>query len=366
MITNQDLRELLNYQAKSAVLSVYLNTDPAEGSPETYRLHLRSMLKDIELPEDIETVTRYIDHEHNWSGRSVAVFSCAQEDFFRAYSIAVPVRSRARYDLRPYVKPLADLFDSYGGYGIVLIDKQKARLFYFNLGEMEEKGGIIGESVKRTKRGGGSQQAGRKGGSAGLTDYVDEVADRNIKDAVDAAARFFKESNVRRIMIGGSEDTIAQFRAMLPKAWQSLVIGVFPISMNASLNDILERAMKVGAQAEVRRETQLANAIVTNAAKERGGVMGLQDTLQAIYEGRVLTLLIRDGFREAGSRCMSCGYISGEVLEVCPYCGEEVEQINDAVEFAVRRVMRIGGEVEVIDSDRNLGEFKNIGALLRY
>lgn len=366
MITNQDLRELLNYQAKNAVLSVYLNTDPAEGSPETYKLNLRSMLKEIDLPEDINSVTRYIDHEHDWSGRSVAVFSCSPENFFRAYSIAVPVRSRARYDLRPYVKPLADLFDSYGGYGIVLVDKQKARLLYFNLGEMEEKKGVFGESVKRTKRGGGSQQAGRKGGSAGLTDYADEVAERNIKEAVDAATRFFKESNVRRIMIGGSEDTIAQFRSQLPKAWQSLVIGVFQISMNASHNEILERAMKVGTEAEVRRETQLANAIVTNAAKERGGVLGLQDTLQGIYDGRVQTLLIRDGYREPGSRCTSCGYLSGEVLDACPYCGGETEEIGDAVELAVRKVMRIGGEVEVIESNRNLGEFKDIGALLRY
>ena len=366
MITNQDLRELLNYQARNAVLSVYLNTDPAEGSPETYKLHLRSMLKELEVREDIDAVTRYIEHEHDWSGRSVAVFSCIPENFFRAYSIAVPLRSRVRFDLRPYVKPLADLFDSYSGYGIVLIDKQKARFFYFNLGELVEKEGITGESVKRTKRGGGSQQAGRKGGSAGLTDYINEVADRNIKDAVDAAARFFKENNVRRIMIGGSEDTIAQFRAQLPKAWQSLVIGVFPISMNASHNDILERAMRTGAEAEVRREAQLASAIITNAAKERGGVIGLQDTLLAIYEGRVQTLLIRDGYREPGSRCTSCGYLSGEVLEVCPYCGEEVEQISDAVELAVRRVMRIGGEVEVVDSDSNLGEFDSIGALLRY
>ena len=49
MISDQDLRELLSYQAKHAVLSVYLNTDPAEGSPETYKLHLRSMLKNLRM-----------------------------------------------------------------------------------------------------------------------------------------------------------------------------------------------------------------------------------------------------------------------------------------------------------------------------
>ena len=51
---------------------------------------------------------------------------------------------------------------------------------------------------------------------------------------------------------------------------------------------------------------------------------------------------------------------------MCPYCGGEVEQIPDAVELAVRRVMQTGGEVEVLPSDQDVGEFDQIGALLRY
>ena len=366
MITDRDLRELLSYEAKHAVLSVYLNTDPAEGSPETYKLHLRSMLKEIDLPEDIPAVTRFFDFEHDWSGKSVAVFSCAPEEYFEAYSLAVAVRSRVRTDLRPYVKPLADVFDSYGGYGVVLVDKQEARLFYFNLGELQEHEDVTGESVRRTKRGGGSQFAGRRGGTAGQTDYIDEVTERNIKEAVDSAARFFSANNVRRVLIGGSEDNVAQFRSLLPKSWQSLIVGVFPISMTASHSEVLECAMEVGAEAEFHREALLANTVVTNAAKGRGGVIDLEDTLNAIHEGRVQTLLIRDGFRAPGGQCTSCGYLSAGSIDVCPYCEGEVEQIPDAVELAVRRVMQTGGEVEVLPSDQDVGEFDQIGAILRY
>lgn len=366
MISDQDLRELLNYRANHAVLSVYLKTEPGEGTPETYKLHLRSMLKDNDLEDDVFAVTRYFEHEHDWSGRSAAVFSCAEEDFFRAYSFAVPVNSRVRMDLRPYVKPLADIFDSYGGYGVVLVDKQGARMFYFNLGELQEQEGIVGESVRRTKRGGGSQSPGRKGGTAGQTDYVDEVEDRNIKEVVEKAVRFFNEKRVRRIMIGGTEDTVALFRSQLPKAWQSLVVGIFPISMAASHNDILNRAMKAGEEAELRREKQLANAIMTNAAKGRGGVVGLDDTLLAIYEGRVQTLLVRRGYRVPGSQCTSCGYVSAGTVDECPYCSSETSQVDDAAELAVRRVLRAGGEVEVLESDQDVGDFDQIGALLRY
>jgi stalled ribosome rescue protein Dom34 len=366
MLADRDLDRLLGYKAEHPILSVYLNTDPAEGNAENQRLRLRSMLKDIKLSEDVAVITRYFEHEHDWTGRSVAIFSCAPEDFWQAYTLAVPVRSRVRVNNRPFVKPLANLLDSYGGYGVVLVDKQRARLFYFHLGALQEQEGMKGESVRRTKHGGGSQATGRRGGVAGQTDYVDEVAERNIKDAVDFATRFFSEKKVRRILIGGTDDNVAMFRNQLPKAWRSLVVGSFPISMVASESEVLERAMTVGREAEYKREAHLARTIVTSAAKGRGGVLGIDDTLDAVREGRVQTLLIRDGFRSAGSRCKSCAYLSAQQLDACPFCGGEIEQIPDTVEVAVRQVMRSGGEVEVLGSEHQVEGFGEIGALLRY
>lgn len=366
MLTDSDLKELLGYQAPEPVLSVFLNTDPAEGSADVFKLRLRSMLKEVDLPEDVFAVTRYLEHEHNWSGRSVAVFSCAPDGYFRAYSLAVPIRSRTRVSDRPYVKPLADLFDSYGGYGVVLLDKQGARLFSFHLGELREQEGVLGESVRHTKRGGGSQAPGRRGGVAGQTNYVEEVAERNMKEMVEFATQFFTENNVRRILIGGTDDNVALFRSQLPKAWQSLVVGAFPMSMVSSHTEVLERAMQIGAEADRQRERQLVSTVITNAAKGRGGVMHLDDTLKAVREGRVQTLLIRDGFRAPGFRCKSCGYLYAQHMDSCQFCGGECEQIPDAVELAVRQVMQAGGEVEVLHGEHVNGDFHQIGALLRY
>jgi hypothetical protein len=366
MLTENDLRELLDYHTGATVLSVYLNTEPTSGGAEVHKLHLRSMLKEVELPDDVSRVERFIDHEFDWSGRSVAIFSCMEDDFFRAYTLAAPVRSRVRVSDRPHVKPLADLLDAFGGYGVALVDKQGARLFYFHLGELREQEGVLGTSVRRTKRGGGSQATGRRGGSAGQTNYTEEVADRNLKDAADFAARFFSDNNVRRILLGGTEDNLAPFRSYLPKAWQSLVVGAFPMSMTASHSEVLDRALQVGLEAERRREARLVKTAITGAAKGRGGVMDLEDTLSAVHQGRVLTLLVSDGFRAPGSRCKSCGYVTSKKSPACPFCGGKFEKIPDAVELAVRKVMQSGGEVEVLHDERALRDHGNIGALLRY
>ena len=366
MLTENDLHELLRYQAQHPLLSVYLNTEPAEGSADAYRLRLRSMLKDVDLKDDVNIIERYFDHEFDWSGRSVAVFSCAPEKFFRAYTLAVPVRGRVRISDQPHVKPLADLLDAFGGYGVALVDKQGARLFYFHLGELREQEGMVGESVHHTKRGGASTVPGRRGGMAGRTNYEEDLIDKNMKEAADFAAHFFADNNVRRVLIGGTEENVANFRNFLPKAWQSLIVGVFPMSMTASKDEVLARTMNIGNEAEKRREARLVNLMITGAAKGKGGVIRLDDTLSALHEGRVQTLVIREGYRAPGYRCTGCGYITSQEIKTCPFCGHKFEHIPDAVEMAVHQVMKLGGDVEVLHDGQSTESFGNIGAILRY
>lgn len=112
MLSDRDVQELLHYKPSHPVLSIYLNIDPAEGNADAYKLRLRTMLKDIGMPEDVAAILHYFEHEHDWSGRSVAVFSCVPQGFLKAYPLAVAIRSRVRVNDRPYVKPLADLLDS--------------------------------------------------------------------------------------------------------------------------------------------------------------------------------------------------------------------------------------------------------------
>ena len=366
MIKEANLQELLTFKTEQPMLTVYLNTDPSAGNADAYKLELRSMLKAVDMPDDVAAIENYFSREFDWNGKSVVVFSCASHGFFRAYSLAIPVSSRVRLGNQPHVKPLANLLDYYGGYGVVLVDKQGARLFSFHLGELREQEGIVGESIRHTKRGGASTVPGRRGGVAGRTNYTDETTERNMRDAVNFATHFFSENNVRRILIGGTDDNIAQFRIMMPKSWQSLIVGTFPMSMTAGADDVLARAMEIGAQAELRQETELLNKIVTAQAKGRGGVVGLEETLHALREGRVQTLAIQDGFRAPGYRCQGCGYLTARALPACQYCGGALAQITDAVEMAVYSVMQAGGEVEVLQRDSQVRGFNKIGALLRY
>ncbi len=366
MLSESDLRELLEFSADQSVLSVYLNTVPAEGNADTYKLRLRNMLKEVPLRKDVNDVVRYFDHEYQRAGRSIAIFSCAAKEFFRAYNLAVPVPSQIYVNDRPAVKPLADLLDAFGGYGVVLVDKQGARLFFFHLGELREQEGVLGTTVKHTKQGGASTFPGRRGGIAGQTHYADEVIERNMKECVEFATHFFDENHVRRILIGGTEENIALFRNQLSKFWQSLVVGTFPMSMTASHSDVLSKAMQIGVEAEQKRKARLVDTAITAAAKGAGGTLGIDSTLKAVRDGRVLTLLVSEGYSEPGYHCKGCGYLTTLEEKTCPYCGGKFEKLQDSVEHAVMDVMKNGGVIEVVHNGPALEEAGKIGAILRY
>ncbi len=365
MLSENDLRELLDFQSDAPVLSVYLSTDPSEGNADTHIRRLRSMLKEINLTEEIQAVERFFSSQYNWAGRGVAVFSCVPKNFFRAYPLAVPVRNLIHISDRPSVKPLASLMDNYGGYGVVLIDKQGARLFNFHMGDLREQEGVLGEAVKRAKHGVGASTVPGRRGSNVASRSMEEVVDRNMKDSAAFAIHFFEENHIRRILVGGTEENTKLFCSLLPKAWQSLVMGSFPMSMTASHIDVRNRALELGTQAEIEREKRLVERLITQAAKGDGAVTGLEDTLDALNHGRIQALVIGEGFRKNAYRCKSTGWLTTKPEEVCS--GEDdVEKVYDVVDYLVNQVMRSGGEVDVVMSSAELEKKGNIGAILRY
>jgi peptide chain release factor subunit 1 len=366
MLAESDLRLLLEFSKKKPVLSVYLNTDPSQGNADAYKLRLRNMLKGIHLPEDVRAIERYFNLEFNWSGKGVAVFSCAEAGFFNAYPLALPVRDMVQISDRPSVKPLANLFNTYGGYGVVLVDKQGARLFFFHLGQLKEQQGVLGEPVKHTKHGGASSLAGRRGGIAGQTNFVEETIERNMKEVVDTAVHFFEENHVRRVLIGGTEDNIALFRSLLNKTWQSLIVGTFHMNMTATHTEVLNQTLQIGVQVEAQHEKKIVENLVSGAAKNGAAVTGLEATLVAINDGRVQMLVLVENLKKRGYRCQECNRLTTLLSETCEGCSGKLEKIPDILELAVSTVMRQGGEVEVIQPLPELEQAGGIGALLRY
>ena len=365
MFSEKDLQALLDYSAVSPVLSVYLNTDPTVITTEAAKIRLRNLMKTVDLPEDVQAVEDYINLEYDWAARGVVIFSSQQEDFFQAYQFNLSVPDKVYVGDRPVIRPLAHLTETFTGWSVVLVDKEKARLFSFDLGELVEIEGVTGEDVKQIKRGGGDAMLGRKGGS-GASGNVEKIIEKNIKEMVAYATEFFNAHHIRRIMIGGTDENVARFKEELPKAWQSLVVGEFPMSMTANSAEVFEKAIQESLAANKKVIENLVDKSITMAASGGTGATGLIDTLNAIHEGRVKTLLVLEDFEEAGFRCDGCGYLTTQPLEKCPFCGGQFDRIDSAVEMAVQEALQKGADVKILEENDQLDKAGSIAAIMRY
>lgn len=368
-IEEKELRELATFETDSPILSVYLNVDPTERSSEEFLLSLRHMLEEVEdetASEDITAVQRYFEHEYDWSGRGVAVFSSAEADFWRAYTLAVPVASGVTLARRPYISPLVVLMDTYGRYAVVLVDRQSARIMLFQLGQLADEQEFEGEEIRKLKKGGGSSGGrGRWGGAPTSGRHGEEMVLRNLRESVRFVEQYCRQYKPQRLILAGADPTVAQFRDLLPKSLQEKVIGTLGLDFTASEPEIRKRSLEVLQKAEEERSQKVVEAVFTAAAKGREGVIGLDGTLSAAHEGRIRTLVIDRHYHAPGYRCSNCGYLTTQELETCPFCGGDFIEIPDAAEAAVTRVVEEGGEIEVVDEHPKM-EKAGIGALLRY
>lgn len=371
MFTEKDLDELVGIRSDGApILSLYLNVDPVQRTTEQYKLVLRSLLKEIgdeADPADIEAVERFFDFEYDWQGRGIVLFSCQEADLWRSYSLAVPVHNYAYTAHRPYIKPLTDVLDAYGRYGVILVDSEGSRMFLFHLGELVEATGTLGEEVRRTKHGGASGVAGMRGGMTPRTARRGEaVVLRNLKEMAEATEVFCSSHGCQRLVLGGSEANVSQFLDVLSKATKERVIGSFTVDPGAPVSEVQAGSMELIETLAKERETELVNELMAGWKRGSGSVVGVSDTLVALQEHRAGLLLVAAGYEASGYRCQNCRYLMLAERDECPLCGGEITVVEDLVETMTHRALEQGVEVEIVRGNEKLEEAGSVGAILRY
>jgi len=362
VINEKELQELTSLTSAGApVLSMYLNTDLSQQSKEKCKLVLRDVLEKVRSAaagEDVAKIETFFDLEYDWQGKGVAIFSASASGFWRLYPLTVPIESEAHTGERPYLKPLAQVLSEFARYGVVLVDREGARLFLVHLGQIEEKASWTGQDVKRHKQGGFA--------AARLQRRVDKQAQQNLKRAAEATVRFCADNLCNRLVLGGSDDTLPRFRGMLPKALQKQIVGTLSLDVTASASEVMVRSAELLATEEREREQKLVEDLITAAAKGRSAVIGLADTFYEAHQGRVHTLVLERGFETNGYLCDGCGYVSAEPITKCPFCGGKPHAIEEAVNRVVEKVIESGGKVETVAANEALAKAGHVGAILRY
>jgi peptide subunit release factor 1 (eRF1) len=288
----------------------------------------------------------------------VACFSLAKQNFWRKYELLVPVEDFVFLGQRPYIKPLSDLLDNYGRFGVIMVDREGARALIYHLGALEDAAGTLGEEVRRHKQGGWAAQK--------LQRYEDQAAAHNLKDAAGWADEFLRDHNVTRAVISGSDGNLALFRDVAPRSLLDKIVGEIKLDMSASPAEVWEHAYAVAQAAQQQAEASLLQEVITVARKGGAGATGLADTLVAMQAGRVYQLLVSRNLHTPGHQCANCGALVIEPLSACPYCNGRLDATADVVNLALHRAMETGVKVSVMEPGAALNEIGGIAAVLRY
>ncbi len=247
---------------------------------------------------DVAVIERYFDQEYDWSGRGLAIFSNQQEKFWKVYPLAIPIVDSVFIGPKPYLTPLANLWDVYGRFVVGLIDKQGARFIFVQMGEVIDGEGILGEEVRRVKSGAGSTPTGRRRNPDEPSDrQVNEVIKRNVKDTTHALVEFCEKHTPRFLVLGGNMEVVKEVRAHLPQHWAERVVGTIAGDVDVSDLVLRDRALKIVEEVEAQREIELADAAITAAAKNSHGATHIDRVLMAAHAGKVQTLLIAEGYQ---------------------------------------------------------------------
>jgi peptide chain release factor subunit 1 len=378
VISEDRVRALAGHRAGTVVTSCYLDVDgrrhPRHADYETQLDHLMRQGRDRAAaygPEAARSVAADLDRMAAWvrSGfdrsrvRGLAFFACSADGWFEVVESPLPVRNGVVVNHTPHVRPLESVLAAYERFAVVLVDRQRARLFRFELGGLTEHTEVF-DAVPRAAAGETGGHPGQGSRGAAVQRHTDELAHRHLKHAAEVTFAELKERPVDHLILGGPHEVVVEFEGMLHPWLRERVADRLAISATAGVDDVRQAALCVEEALSRRDEAALVEKL-RGAVATGAGVGGLAPTLAALVERRVDLLLVSDGFETEGWRCRSCRYL-GHRGRRCPVCANEMELVDDVVEEAVEEALANKCRVQMVRANADLDVLGRIGALLRF
>src|SRR5436190_20593475 len=163
-LTQDAIRSLAGFKAEdAAVVSLYLDVDGRRHvRPRDYEVHLDHLLRQAKErangtcpTEDLERIESHVKAGVDRSfTRGLAIFSCASKGLWEVIELPVPVRNQVVVNQTPQVRQLEAIVESHRTFGVLLVDKQRARMFVFGLGQLVDKSEVFDQLPRHDDDGG--------------------------------------------------------------------------------------------------------------------------------------------------------------------------------------------------------------------
>ncbi len=369
LITEDTIRELASFDGGGVpVTSCYLDVDGRRFPRHQDVEHeLSGLLRPARtrangtpsVHHDLQRIETYVRAGFDRSRtRGLAIFACSAHDLWRVVPLPVPVRSRVVINDVPAVGQLESVVQEYDRFGVLLADKQRARMFVFELGELIDRSELFDELPRDYDHRGEKERGDHAG-------HVEALTLHHLRRAADVAFRVHQQHRFECLCLGGPDEIVSSLEAVLHPYLRDRLCGRIAVHPRAPVSEVREAALEVEARQERAKEAALVARLRDAVGAGHRGVAGLDRVLAALAERRVDRLLVSDGYAAPGWRCRPCATLA-TVGRRCKVCRGEMEEIDDVVEESIDEAMAQSCRVEVCVGNADLDVLGQVGALLRY
>ena len=377
-ITDGLLRDLAGFTSERApVTSCYLDVDGRRYiRPQDLEPHLDDLLRkgrrrmadadgtvDRAGQASVEAdLKRISDHVRGGidrsSTRGLAMFSCSADGFWQVLELAVSVPNVIVVNATPHIRVLESVVDQYLRFAVLLVDRQRSRIFVFEQGQLIDKQEHF-DQLPRHDDDGGQMDRDHVAG------HTQAVAAQHLRRSAQAAFAVFQEEAFDHLILCTPDALGREMEKELHPWLRDRIAARLSIPVAARDGEICQAALEVEAGVERAREAALVERLRQAVGAGSGAAVGLPDVLAALVARRVETLLVSEGYEAPGWRCRSCLYV-GVLGRRCPLCSTEMDQVDDVVEEAVEEALNQSCRLAICRDDPDLDVLGRIGAILRF
>lgn len=371
VISEEAIRELAAFRGTSApVVTCYLDVDGRRHvRAQDYQAELAQLLRTTRgrangsraAEQDLQRIEAFVGEGIDRSGiRGLVMISCAAHDLWQVYPLPVSVRSRLVVNDAPALARLESIIQDYERLAVLLVDRQRARLFVFELGQLAERSELVDDLPRHYDSRGHSDS-----GYDREQHHTDELVNQHLRHAAAAAFELFQEHGFRHLVVGAPAALLHDLEHALHPYLKERLRGRIGLEPSASLDEVRAAALEIEAEIDREREQRLVGQLRDQLGAGGKAAAGLDDVLVALRDRRIERLLVSADFAESGWRCAGCGTMA-TVGRTCPGCGGEMHQVDDLVEDIVEDALAQGVHVDICVGNADLDVLGRIGAMLRF
>lgn len=371
MINRKQIIDLLQFKSdRHSVLSFYMGIGVFKAQRKAYEIEAKDIMKKAvaeadlsgedrkHVEEDAQRILNFIKMDFRGRAKGLAIFASKAAGLWQVFRLPVTVPDRCVVGDMPFVLPVLKIVDEGRRHCVVIADKEKARLFTVYLGEILERTEILDTVPGWHKQGGWAQ--------ARFQRHIEDHVNRHLKNVADTMFGFYKAEGFGHVIIGGSQEVRMRLYRILHSYLQSIVAGYISVDVTSNINDILTAARKIEHDVEQRRAKEIAERLLARSGQGNMTVTGLKNTVAALHEGRVHTLVLVDNFEIAGCLCGDCGSVEVLGAEECAYCNKKLSKVGDVSEHLAVLAVEHDAEVNYVLPESGLEEVDGVGAILRW